>query len=279
MNNGSHYYLFSIDLEDIRLRMKNGLSYKERVPLMTEKYLEFLNKHNAKASFFVVGDMAEKYPTLIKSIEDEGHEVGCHSYRHYTLDTFSPEEFKKDTEQNLEALAKAGVKNVYGYRAPVFSLIEKTKWAYPILKSLGITYSSSVLPAKNPLFGWPGFGEKPKYVDGLLEIPMSIQNMGIRAIPIGGGVYFRMLPKWVLKILFNNYYKTHKSIIGYFHPYDIDDKQEKFMHPGINESKIYNYLMYYNRTSVFDKLESLISSGLKMTTHIDYIQKENLVIK
>jgi polysaccharide deacetylase family protein (PEP-CTERM system associated) len=276
MNKTPSSYLFSIDLEDIRLRMNDGHVYKERVPVMIEKYLNFLNTHHAKATFFVVGDMAEKYPDLIRSIEGEGHEIGCHSYRHFTIDTQSPEEFKRDTENCINALRQAGVKNIYGYRAPVFSLIEKTRWAYPILKSLGFTYSSSVLPASNPLFGWPGFGRDPKQIDGILEIPMSIQEFGIRAVPFGGGVYFRILPGILLKYIFRNYYKKHDVVMGYFHPYDIDEEQEKFMHPGVNESKVFNYLMYYNRGSVFKKLEDLMSLGLSMTTHIEYIKKRNL---
>ncbi len=277
MHKEAPYYLFSIDLEDIRLRMDNGAQYKERVPVMIEAYLKFLNTYQAKASFFVVGDMAEKYPTLIKSIEDEGHEIGCHSYRHHTIDTLSPEEFKIDTEKNLEALQKAGIKNIYGYRAPVFSIIEKTAWVYPILKSMGFTYSSSVLPAANPLFGWPEFGKIPRQVDGVLEIPMSIQPFGIRSLPFGGGVYFRMLPAFFIKSLFKKYYKNNNAILGYFHPYDIDVEQEKFMHPGIHDSKLFNFLMYYNRGSVFQKLEMLMDLGVQLCTHIEYIQKQNFI--
>ena len=82
-------YLFSVDLEDVRLLVENGQQYEERVPLMTEKYLAFLDKHNCKATFFVVGDVAKAYPTLIKKIVDKGHEIACHSNKHIPLDKCS----------------------------------------------------------------------------------------------------------------------------------------------------------------------------------------------
>src|SRR5690242_5053049 len=110
----SKYFLFSVDLEDVRLRMKDGEKYQERVPAMIENYLRFLQTHHSKATFFTVGDMAEKYPSLIKSIADEGHEIACHSYRHITINKQKSDEFKVDVSKNLEALNKAGVKNIYG---------------------------------------------------------------------------------------------------------------------------------------------------------------------
>ena len=272
-----NHYLFSIDLEDVRLRMRNGQQYKERVPEMTERYLSFLKKHNAKATFFIVGDMAEAYPSLIRDIVAEGHETGCHSYRHDTLEMLGPEAFKKDVERNMEALMKAGAKNIYGFRAPVFSLTEKVSWAYEILEECGIKYSSSVLPAPSPLYGWPGFGSSPTIKGKILEIPMTLCSIAGKRIPFAGGIYFRLLPSFVIKRAFQTEFKKNDFILGYFHPYDIDTEQERFMHPGIHDSKIYNALMYCNRGSVFEKLEKVIDANTSIITYKEFINRKKLL--
>lgn len=267
-------YLFSIDLEDIRLWMPNGQKYKERVPANTHAYMNWLNKHNFKCTFFTVGEVAEKYPSLINEIVSEGHEIACHTNRHITLNLQSPDEFKKDIEQCLNHFSKAGATNIKGFRAPVFSLTKETNWAYKILVDLGFTYSSSVLPAKNPLFGWENFGQQPKKMpEGILEIPMTVGNFGTLTIPYGGGTYFRLLPKLVIKNKIKKHNTAINPLLGYFHPYDVDLEQEKFMHPGINNSKVYNKLMYLNRDTVFNKLDMLIEKGFKVYTYNQYIKQ------
>ena len=140
-------YLFSVDVEDIRFGMADGLNYQERVPANVHKYFDWLNKHDFKCTFFVVGDVAEAFPSLIQEISSEGHEIACHLHRHITLDTLSRETFKEGLESNVRTLRRAGAANIEGFRAPIFSLMPSTSWAYDVLKELGFSYSSSVLPA------------------------------------------------------------------------------------------------------------------------------------
>lgn len=252
--------------------MPDGLKYKERVPANTHKYLEWLNKHHSKCTFFVVGDVAEKYPSLINEIISEGHEIACHTYSHVPIIQQTAETFKIDLEKNLNALYKAGAADIVGFRAPIFSLTEKSSWAYEVLNTLGFTYSSSVLPAKSPLYGWHGFGDKPKLmVNRIMEIPMTIGKIGPLTIPYGGGIYFRVLPTFLTlpKILKHNDPKN--PLLGYFHPYDIDTDQEHFMHPGINNSKFYNTLMYINRGKMLNRLDKIIDRGFKIVTYKNYI--------
>lgn len=265
-------FLFSIDLEDIRFRMQDGTKYKERVPFMTEKYLAFLSKHKSKATFFVVGDIAETYPSLIKDIVSEGHEIACHSYRHIPVTEFTPEKFKADTQKNIDALLYAGAKDIKGYRAPVFSFTPKTPWAFEILKELGFTYSSSVLPAKHPLYGWAGFGEEPRLMSGITEIPMSIMNSPFLKVPFAGGVYFRTLPLAMIKRNFERKFSKGKPVLSYFHPYDIDTEQERFMHPDINGNRFYNFLLYHNRKHVFQRLEFIMELGCKIIPYNEYLR-------
>ncbi len=191
---------------------------------------------------------------------------------HIPVTEQTEEEFKKDLLQNLENLNKAGATNIIGYRAPIYSITEKTPWAFDVLSELGFTYSSSVLPAKNPLFGWEGFGEKPRKMnDKLWEIPVSVRGSSFFNVPFSGGVYFRVLPLSLIKKGFDKHFSQGLAVTSYFHPYDGDTEQEKFMHPGINNSWFYNKLMYYNRKEMFDRLETIMETfDCKIITYKEY---------
>lgn len=265
------YFLFSIDLEDVRDMIPNGHLYKESVPRLTEQYLSFLNEKKMKATFFTVGDIARKYPSLIKTIISEGHEIAAHSDKHLPLNQLNDIQFRDDLSRNIDSLQAAGANEIRGFRAPTFSLTEKTSWAFEVLEELKFTYSSSVLPAKNPLFGWPEFGQLPQKIGNLLEIPMTVSSLGIKSIPVGGGVYFRLLPGWIINRSCKKIFKDDKPVLGYFHPYDIDTEQEPFMHPGINNSKLFNYLMYYGRSSVFKKLNMVLNTGATIITYQEFM--------
>ena len=251
-------YLFSIDLEDIRLLMPDGEQYRESVPRLTQTLLGFLKAHNVTITFFVVGDMARRYPSLIQQIMSERHEIACHTDKHIPLDKLGEDKFRIDLQNNIQALRDAGATNIIGFRAPIFSLTSKTSWAYKVMAECGIKYSSSVLPAESPLYGWKEFGATPRVVDSILELPMTVANLGPLTVPFAGGVYFRAFPGWFLKVLF--FAKRHEPILGYLHPYDIDTEQEHFMHPGINESKFFNWLMYYGRSGALHKLSTFLKT-------------------
>ncbi|MDY8138645.1 polysaccharide deacetylase family protein [Aquimarina sp. 2201CG5-10] len=272
--NNDNIFLFSIDLEDIRSRIPNGLIYNASVGRLVDEYLDFLNRYNSKATFFTVGDIPEFYPSLIKTIVDEGHEVACHSNKHLPVTSQTPKEFKDDLLQNLDNLYKAGANEIIGYRAPTYSITKETPWAFDILEDLGFKYSSSVLPAKNPLYGWKGFGQSPRKMSAeLWEIPVSLSKRSLFKTPFSGGVYFRFLPFFMIKKSFEFYYKNNLAVTSYFHPYDIDLKQEKFMHPEINNNLMYNKLMYYNRKKVFARLNKVMDIfDSKIITYKSYIE-------
>jgi polysaccharide deacetylase family protein (PEP-CTERM system associated) len=266
--------LFGIDLEDVRSGVVNGARYKERVPENTHTYLKWLNDNNSKCTFFVVGKVAELYPSLIDEIAQEGHEIACHTFEHRILSGYSTVGFHEDLKKNIEVLLGSGAREVKGFRAPSYSLTDRTRWVYPILAQLGIKYSSSVLPARNPLYnGWPGHSHSPGITDsGIIEIPLTTARIGPLIVPVLGGIYFRTLPEFVIKTLIGFRKSNPDPLIGYFHPYDIDIEQEKFMHGGINNNRIFNWLMYYNRGSVFSKLNFLLGAGYKIDTYNNFIK-------
>jgi polysaccharide deacetylase family protein (PEP-CTERM system associated) len=264
-------FLFAIDLEDIRLMLTNGSRYKERVPDNTYKYLEWLKKYNANCTFFITGNVAIKYPSLINEIIKEGHEVACHTNNHTPLYRFSPEEFKKDLFINKNILLQCGAASVEGFRAPIYSLTEKTSWAYNILKEAGFTYSSSVLPTNNPLHGWKNFSKEPVLTaSGIIELPITVAKTFLYTMPVCGGIYFRNIPLFLLKKNIRSL-KERTPLVAYLHPYDIDTEQEYFMHPEINNNKLYNYLMYRNRSKTFNRLDYIMTNGYKIITYKKYL--------
>jgi polysaccharide deacetylase family protein (PEP-CTERM system associated) len=267
-----NYFLFSIDLEEVFFRLDEGVKIEKRVPEIMDRFLSFLNAEGVKITFFTVGDIAQEYPEVIARIVEEGHEIACHSHRHITVDKQNSKEFEEDLIQNITVLKQAGAKVIEGYRAPNFSINESRTWIYPILKKHGIKYSSSVLPAKNPLFGWEGFGEKPKMQEGVLEIPISVSSFLGKQLPFGGGIYFRVLPKFWIKSCFNKFKQAGKPVLGYMHPYDFDYEQPKIMHPGINNSKLYNFLMYYKRKNLYKRVSSFFSEN-KICTYKQFIEE------
>ena len=250
--------LLSIDLEDVRDWVEDGSRYREGVPTNTRCYLDHFRRWGVRATFFVVGRVARRYPDLIGEIVAEGHELACHGDMHLQLDKLTPKDFRKDLEENLLALRSAGADEIKGFRAPTFSLTEKTSWAHEILADLGFSYSSSILPAKNPLYGWPTFGQDAcKVTERLWEVPITIHSLPGLHVPIAGGVYFRVLPFLLTRWAIGRRIKNSQPVGTYFHPYDIDINQEKFMHPDLGGKRYLNRLKFVGRHKVLRRLDTL----------------------
>ncbi len=249
----------------------DGLDYREAVPKMTSRYLEFLDRYGSKATFFVVGAVALQYPGLVQEITSCGHEIACHSHNHIPLDQMDADSFRKDLEENIESLVRAGAHQPLGYRAPTFSMTADTQWAYPILGEFGIKYSSSVLPAAGPLYGWPEFGATCREISGVLELPVTLSGSPVLNVPFAGGIYLRVIPFAITQRWFKQCLRNNVPVVTYLHPYDIDENQERFMHPGLNRNRIYNRLMYLNRRTVFEKLDRVMALGYKIQTYDKYL--------
>lgn len=267
-------YLFSIDLEDVRHMMADGDLFRPRVEQNTEVYLDFLRRHGAQCTFFTVGDVLRAYPDMVMRIAAEGHEIACHTNCHGYLENLGPHGFRRDIEKWLSEAERLGLPQPKGFRAPAFSLAEHCAWAYPILKELGFSYSSSVLPARNPLYGWPGFGQRHRMVDGILEIPMSLATLGPLQVPFGGGVYFRVLPWFIVRFFFQREKGKGNPVLGYFHPYDVDTVQERFMHPAIKGNRLMNALMYMGRDRVIPRLERVVSFGMPIARYDSFAEQQ-----
>lgn len=265
-------FLFSVDLEDIRRLVPDGPRLADRVETTTEAYLDFLRRHGGRCTFFTTGDVARRYPALVKQIAAEGHEIACHSSDHVPLDRHDPDSLREDLECCLEAYAQAGVEGVRGFRAPVGSMTGETRWAYEVLAKLGFRYSASVLAARSPLYGWPEFGpDVPRVEGGLWELPVSLSRLPGLRVPFAGGVYFRVLPFPLVRRLFRRRLAEGHPVIAYLHPYDLDTEQERFSFPELDGSRLYNWLMYRNRHRVLPRLEQLMGMGAPIVPFADYV--------
>jgi len=243
----------SIDLEDwFCVHNLSSVIKKEdwdkceyRVEKNSSEILDLLDKYNTKATFFVLGWIAEKSPQLIKEIENRGHEIASHGYYHTLITSLTPEEFESDLKRGVEAIKKTGVtQEILGFRAPSFTIVDKTKWALEILEKNNFKYDSSVFPVSfHPDYG---IGDVPlspyKITKGILEFPMSVALFFGKKIPFGGGGYFRLFPYFITKYLFGKVNREGRPVIFYLHPWEIDPGQPKMKLPMLKKFRHYNNL-------------------------------------
>lgn len=203
-----------------------------RVEANTRKILELLAARNAKATFFVLGWVARKFPALIRTISGAGHEVACHSLEHRKLFDMSPEAFREDTRQAKQTIEDACGLPILGYRAPSFSITRESVWALEILAELGFAYDSSIFPVAHPNYGMPSVPRFPFVVGTksgpLIEFPMTTLEIGGRRAPLSGGAYMRILPYWYMRWGFSyvNEEENHPFCF-YLHPWELDPEQPR----------------------------------------------------
>ena len=171
----------------------------------TEWFLDTLSTRNVKATFFILGEVAEKFPSLINKIAGQGHEIGSHGSSHKQIFKMDPEQFRREIAASKRLLEEITGTAVKGYRAPAFSVMEKTKWALEVLVQVGFEYDSSVYPISGKRYGWPGFSKDICKIDlpdgqSIIEVPMSTVTVLGKTLPAAGGGYIRHFPYIVTKL-------------------------------------------------------------------------------
>lgn len=218
--------------------------YECRVVENVHTILDLFTAHEVRATFFIVGWIAERYPDLVLEIDRQGHEIGCHSYWHRKIYDLTPEEFRKDTQQAKEVLENILDKPVSGYRAPSYSITKKSLWALDILAELGFSYDSSIFPVYHDNYGIPDAPRFPYRLEkqGLMEYPIStVQFPGVN-LPIAGGGYFRLVPYCFTRMALRRINKKEQQpFIFYFHPWEIDPGQPRIEGAGA-KSRFRHYL-------------------------------------
>ena len=266
---------FTLDLEEHR----PDESYPKRYPDITREILDFLDQRNIKATVFVLGKLAEDEPELIKEISSKGHEIGFHTYSHIHLTRENLENFKQQSKDSKAFIEDLIGQEIAGFRAPAFSLTNKSVWVLDILKELGFKYSSSVLPANNPINGFPEAPRKPfLWSNGLLEIPAPVAQYGPLTVPYLGGIYLRYLPIPMIKYVLHRE-KDQQSLWIYCHPHDFDHEEKFYQIKGT--SLLTSLLLWFNRKHTFRKIEQIyfddsVSSAGTFIEQINSGRYENL---
>lgn len=226
--------ILTIDLEDWFHILAHGETsspahwqkFESRVEANTDWLLEQLSTYNQPATFFCLGWIAQKYSSLIRKISDAGYEIGCHSMNHQLVYEQTPDEFRDDLLQIKGILQQITGKKIVSYRAPGFSVSEKTKWVFEIMAELGIENDSSIFPAERNHGGFRNFPSTTPClitVNGtsLKEFPISSATILGKKIIYSGGGYFRLLPYSVIR----RFMKKSAYVMTYFHPRDFDAGQ------------------------------------------------------
>jgi polysaccharide deacetylase family protein (PEP-CTERM system associated) len=197
----------------------------ETVVWDTEKILEILAERNVKATFFVVGNVAEKYPKLVRQIADGGHELGIHGFSHKQIFRLTGDEFRNDIKKAKALIEDASSSEAAGYRAPAFSMLPQTKWSLRVLAEEGIRYDSSIVPCKNPRYGWKEFSKDICRIDledglSIVEVPLSVLTLPMTSKGfLTGGGYLRRFPYFVSHTIIKRL-QNKRPVVVYVHPYE-----------------------------------------------------------
>ena len=226
-----------------------------------------------KATFFILGWVADRSPDLVREIFNRKHEVACHGYSHKLIYNQSLSEFSKETFKAKELLEDITGEAVLGYRAASYSITRKSLWALDVLYEAGFKYDSSIFPIVHDRYGIPG---SPEYIyqiktlkgNSLIEFPMTVAKLGPFTLPMAGGGYFRLYPYW-----FSNYFfkkiqnERNKSLIFYLHPWEIDPDQPQI------EAGWFSKFRHYNNLDKCEKRLIKLLSDINFTTVSEVLNK------
>ena len=264
---------FSVDVEDgisiaMRDRFGKHIPQTRRVVDLTGKLLDLLARHGVKGTFFILGQVAEAYPGLVRDIQQAGHEIGVHGHDHHVFHKLHPDQAREELYRGKSVLEDVTGTKMRGHRAPAFSINQSTAWVFDLLLDLGFDYDSSIMPCQGIGYGWPGQAldigviETPKGRQ-LQEVPLSVTSLGPRLVPALGGSYFRLLP-FALSRAFFRKIQAKRPVIMYLHPYEIDrEPYPEFYMRELSQAPLKTRLrmrsFWLRRNSLFDRYERLLS--------------------
>lgn len=246
---------FTLDLEDHRPHNAAPLRY----PDVTDRLLDDLDDWGVTGTVFVVGDVVTEAPDLVRRVAQRGHELALHGATHTPLPDIGPDRFRSQTAAARDCLAEISGAAVVGYRAPMFSLVPDSSWAPAVLTDLGFEYSSSVLPARNPLYGWPGAPRTPfRWASGLVELPCPVFGIGPVRIPLLGGTYLRISPRPLTRWAHRRLTDRPDAWL-YAHPYDFDDEEPRWAVPEVG--RLGSRVLWWNRQMMRSRVRRLVEGS------------------
>jgi len=259
--------VLSVDVEDYfhveafagKIRRADWDSYERRVERNTARILEIFERRNTKATFFILGWVAERFPHLSKQIAMAGHEIGCHGYAHQRLQRLTREQFREDLRRATGLLADQIQQPIRSYRAPSFSIVRNTMWAFDVLAEEGYELDSSLFPVRHDLYGVPDAERFPSWQTSpaghrIFEFPPSTIRTAKNNWGVAGGGYLRLIPygatHWAIRHI--NRAEQQPAMV-YFHPWEIDPDQP------VVEAGLRSTLRHYtNLKTMAAKIERLL---------------------
>ncbi len=218
-----------------------------RVENNTRRLLGLFDEYEVKATFFVLGWVAERTRGLVKEIAERGHEVACHGYSHQLVYNQSPEVFREETLHSKHLLEDIIQMPVLGYRAASYSITNNSRWALDILAEAGFEYDSSIFPVRHDRYGIPDAPEFPHRLEtpdghSLVEFPLSTAKLLKYRLPVAGGGYFRLYPYMITHAGLKQINRRQQPFIFYLHPWEIDPNQPKVSASWFSRFRHYNNL-------------------------------------
>ena len=223
-------HALTVDVEDWHRLMARRLTgqivpISNQVTDLTETMLDFLARRNTLATFFVVGELAEAKPGLVRAIAREGHELATHGYAHLRVDSLRPEAFRAEVKRSVAILEEISGQRVLGHRAPEFSITRQSFWAFDVLAEEGLVYDSSIFPIRSRRYGIPDFSRRPcrmtERAGSLLEFPLATLELGGWRLPAAGGGYLRLWPYAITREAVRQLERDGTPAVIYVHPYDL----------------------------------------------------------
>jgi len=258
----------SIDLEEYFHPSELGISpdagrwgaMPSRVERQTHEVLALLNRHSVSATFFVLGWVAERHPGLVLQIRNAGHEIACHSYAHRLIYDLTPAAFREDTKKAVTAIEDACGVRPTAYRAPSYSITDRSLWALEVLVECGFTRDSSIYPIAHDRYGIRGFNRFAHEIrtpsGTIYEIPMATARLNKRRVaPVAGGGYLRLLPyRYAAAGIRRLNLQEQQPACCYFHPWEIDPGV-----PCLTNSRISRWRTYSGLSGMREKLGRLLT--------------------
>lgn len=275
-------HLFSVDVEehfqvsafDHVLSRDQWPAQPSRVEANTDRLLDLLARHGACGTFFTLGWVAERHPALVKRIAGAGHEIASHSWWHYRVTALSVPAFREEVRRSKDMLEQIAGVPVRGFRAPSFSIVPGTEWAFDVLLEEGYSYDSSLFPIRRPGYGYPGAPTAPHGIERsagrLLEFPLATAAiLGLR-IPAAGGGYLRQFPLGVIRRAFAQQAGRGQPGMFYIHPWEIDPDQ-----PRLPVGWLTRFRHYRGLGSTAKRLERLLTE-FRFTSVRDWLAENPL---
>lgn len=230
----------TIDFEDwyqgLEIPHTSWDGYEDRIESSGRRVLAELDRAGVRATFFVLGRVAERHPHLVREIAAAGHEIATHGWSHTLVYQLTPETFRAELLQSIRLLEELGGQPILGHRAPFFSITRASLWALDILAEAGIRYDSSVFPVLNYRYGiedaprWPYDVQTAR--GPLTEFPITTWRWLGRNLPVAGGAYFRIYPYALTWTAFRSINRAGKPAVFYLHPWELDPDHPRIPLPG-----------------------------------------------